>query len=498
MHTRIHTALVSVLIATATSGADVITVGPGLDAQTLTHALSLAADGDHIAIASGTWSPPAPGGAAIHLIDRTLTIRALDPAVPPTLSGGATGRAVIVEGGDIMLQDLILEGGTVPGGDINGDSLTMDWERSGGAVTMSNATVAVHTCTVNGGGAFHGGCIGAWWSNVSLQNVSLSAGMATFFGGAMRVHGGSLMIDSSGLSNCLADTGGAIVVGGGCEVQLSSVTVDACQATFYGGGLCIDGSQGAIDAALDSVTVSNCAAGQSGGGLYIYGGSLDGEDLSISGCSAADGGAIAAINTTCRVHSSSLSGNTATSDGGGLWAYQSDVDVQQSSLQQHSAVYGGGVFLDWCASASFIGTQWSSNDATLRGGAMYAVGSAGQDTGVVSCTVEDNTAGLGVDGVVFTDGNAGVVQGSSFCGQDDHVGGTWTDLGGNTFADQCAGDVTCPGDLDGSNIIDMGDIVALLSAWGPCSGQCDGDADEDGLIGVRDLISLLRRWGEGC
>ena len=485
------------LLLAGTSAGDIITVGAGLDAETIADALALAADGDELAIASGTWSPSAPDGAALHLTNRQLTIRAIDAEDPPTFDGGATGRAVVIDGGTIVLQGLVLLGGSVSGGDINGDGLTTDWERSGGVMTAFGATVTMQDCTLSGGVAWHGGCLGAWSADLSLQNCSISGGMATFFGGGARMHGGSLTWNGGQLDNCLGDTGGGLIVGGGCALVLTNVAVSSCQGTWYGGGLCLDSSQSAVSADVQHVTLANCAAGQSGGGVYIYGGQFQADDLQVDSCSAVDGAGIAAVDTIFGMSGGGASANIASGDGGALWAVDSLVVVQSAVLSLNEAVYGGAVFLDWCSDASCQSTTFDANQAVLRGGALYAVGVGDSDTAVALCVVQSNTAGLGVDGMVFTDGNAGGVSGSQFCGQAQHVGGVWTDLGGNSFVDACASN-DCPGDMDGSGFIGLGDVTLLLNAWGACSGECDGDLNGDGFVAVRDLIALLRQWGQEC
>jgi predicted outer membrane repeat protein len=491
------TAAYVTLLLSGTSAADIITVGTGLDAETIPDALALAADGDELAIASGTWSPSAPDEAALHLTNRLLTIRALDVESPPTFNGGPTGRAVVIDGGTIVLQDLVLLGGSVSGGDINGDGLTSDWERSGGAMTVSEASVTMVNCSLSGGAAWHGGCLGAWSADLSLQNCTISGGMATFFGGGARMHGGSLFWIGGQLDNCMGDTGGGMVVGGGCDLVLTNVVVSSCQATWYGGGLCLDSSQSAVSTALQEVSISSCAAGQSGGGVYIYGGQFQADGVQIDACSAVDGAGIAAVDTIFGMSGGGASANIASGDGGALWAVDSSVDVQSAVLALNEAVYGGAVFLDWCSDASLQSATFDANQAVLRGGALYAVGTGDSDTSVSLCVVQSNTAGLGVDGMVFTDGNAGGVSGSQFCGQSQHVGGAWTDLGGNSFADACASN-DCPGDLDDSGLIGLGDVTVLLNAWGACGGDCAGDLDGDGTVAVRDLIALLRQWGQGC
>jgi len=53
--------------------------------------------------------------------------------------------------------------------------------------------------------------------------------------------------------------------------------------------------------------------------------------------------------------------------------------------------------------------------------------------------------------------------------------------------------VPCMGDLDGDQSVGFGDLLLLLTAWGPgCSGA---DLDGDGLVGFNDLLLLLTAWG---
>ena len=50
------------------------------------------------------------------------------------------------------------------------------------------------------------------------------------------------------------------------------------------------------------------------------------------------------------------------------------------------------------------------------------------------------------------------------------------------------------GDVNGDGIVNVSDILALISAWGPCNG-CPEDIDESGIVDVTDLLFIIGNWG---
>ncbi|MBC8309354.1 MAG: hypothetical protein ISR75_06375 [Phycisphaerales bacterium] len=51
-----------------------------------------------------------------------------------------------------------------------------------------------------------------------------------------------------------------------------------------------------------------------------------------------------------------------------------------------------------------------------------------------------------------------------------------------------------PEDIDGDGIIGTTDLLAMIGAWGPCSG-CPEDIDNSGTVDTSDLLSLIGVWG---
>jgi hypothetical protein len=58
----------------------------------------------------------------------------------------------------------------------------------------------------------------------------------------------------------------------------------------------------------------------------------------------------------------------------------------------------------------------------------------------------------------------------------------------------------CPADIapeGGDGSVDIGDLLALISVWGPCPSTpgCLGDLVVDGAVNVNDLLALIGVWG---
>ncbi len=52
----------------------------------------------------------------------------------------------------------------------------------------------------------------------------------------------------------------------------------------------------------------------------------------------------------------------------------------------------------------------------------------------------------------------------------------------------------CPADVNGDQVIDVLDLLAILSAWGE-TGELDEDINGDGVVDVLDLLEVLSAWG---
>ena len=56
----------------------------------------------------------------------------------------------------------------------------------------------------------------------------------------------------------------------------------------------------------------------------------------------------------------------------------------------------------------------------------------------------------------------------------------------------------CPEDLDGSGVVDVDDLLAMLGAYGQACDGCPADVNGDGGVTVDDLLQLLSVYGSAC
>lgn len=85
----------------------------------------------------------------------------------------------------------------------------------------------------------------------------------------------------------------------------------------------------------------------------------------------------------------------------------------------------------------------------------------------------------------------------------DLIDSTGAALGQGYLHYDVSGLEPCLGDIDSvpaNGVVNVLDLLALLSAWGdcpdPCINSCTGDLNGDCIVNVLDLLQLLQNWGE--
>ncbi len=58
--------------------------------------------------------------------------------------------------------------------------------------------------------------------------------------------------------------------------------------------------------------------------------------------------------------------------------------------------------------------------------------------------------------------------------------------------------VPVPGDVDGDGHVNVSDLLAVITAWGPCPAppaSCPADVNHSGSVNVSDLLLVITHWG---
>jgi hypothetical protein len=55
-----------------------------------------------------------------------------------------------------------------------------------------------------------------------------------------------------------------------------------------------------------------------------------------------------------------------------------------------------------------------------------------------------------------------------------------------------------PADVNDDGVVDVLDLVAVITNWGTCPAPpetCAADVDGDGVVGVLDIVAVITEWG---
>lgn len=140
------------------------------------------------------------------------------------------------------------------------------------------------------------------------------------------------------------------------------------------------------------------------------------------------------------------------------------------------------------------------------GEALYAVGLF---TMIVNGSVTANRVAKW-DGVSWTPVGGGATPDSVFCalpfndgsGPALYIGGSFTSIDSQTAAGFARFEgcdiVATPGDVNGDGVVNVADLLAVITAWGACPAPptaCPADLNHSGSVDVADLLTVITNWG---
>ena len=236
-----------------------------------------------------------------------------------------TGRIFTVSNGQLLLQNIILDGGKDDGIAAFHPLICI----TGGTVRMLNGAM--------------------------LRNAENKS--PTMCGGAVNIRSGALyMYDGSKIMNCKSRHGG------GVEVNSSNKQINGAMFGMAGG------------------SIENCTA-DCGGGVYVnigmfqmQGGKIIRNKATDAGYGKGGGGIYVAgerYTAAVRIAGGEISGNTAVSTGGGVLVNGGFtlLQIEGGMLKSNYANTGGGVSMIWGSMKLFGGTI-TENTAELYGGGV--------------------------------------------------------------------------------------------------------------------------------
>ncbi len=366
-----------------------------------------------IAVGSTTYSNlsgaiAAAGGSEIQLCSGTYTgtytttgnvkIRGVSGASATILQGRGS-NPVFTLGGDLELTGVTVTGGvgTYTGGIdafTAGSALTIRLKdcifRSnqggststgggyGGAILAYNdSTVHAENCEFTSNTAYtSGGAIYA--SNLHLVNTTFSSNSATY-GGAIMIDSGELSADASTSfsSNTASYYGGGIILFGAAATLDPDTTLTGNSAAL-GGALLAQNTDDGTAFSLSGGTYEGNTATNTGGGVYLAGDYASGTGMTIRDNSAMYGGGLALEGTGVEVSDSDISDNSATSYGGGVivWEYAPGAWLAGLLIDNNDAPEGGGVYFDGVVGATLDECDLTNNTADSNGAGIYLLGSS--------------------------------------------------------------------------------------------------------------------------
>jgi predicted outer membrane repeat protein len=273
-------------------------------------------------------------------------------------------------------------------------------------------------------------------TTITVNDLSLTDGMAGLVSGAPTENGGAIRAAGAGMSvtangvyfdSNKAVAGGAIYVDGDVSITGGRMTYNGNSSTLYGGAIYSrDGH-----AVLDGVQIGYNKATASGGA----GGAVQADWITIQdsqvGYNEANehGGALSA--GTVDIVRTGFSNNSSGQFAGAAWA--TTMTVSQSGFIANTAAGGGAL----AATADIVISQsgFGTNSASLYGGAVYSTGASVHAT---NSTFSGNVAS-GAGGAVMA-GTEITLTNDTFTGNSSPVGSSvlTTDFTttGSIFADE--------------------------------------------------------------
>jgi hypothetical protein len=293
---------------------------------------------DHLTIrGAGADTTIIDGGAIDRIFDVAPFVNLVLSGV--TIQNGAAdfGAGIYNEGGNVILQDVVITGNVAAG----------SASSHGGAIMNAQGNILLERVTVTGNSAeLDGGGISSFNGFLEITDSSIDNNAATRYGGGLALEGGTTkVINSTIASNTADDNGGGVVAYPGSTLTVETSTIRDNTSEDIGGGIYALTST----ITVSESTVSGNTAALDGGGLAIEASTVNLLRSTVhSNSSGRDGGGLAVANGNASLAQSTVSGNTAVGNGGGIANYdRSIVNLTNATILNNSSEStSGGIWND--------------------------------------------------------------------------------------------------------------------------------------------------------
>jgi hypothetical protein len=360
----------------------------------------------------------------------------------------------------------------------------------GGGVYLFDSNPRFTECTIDGNEAAFGGGVYADHAAPQFAHCTVSNNTAELEGGGFVITGVPLFGDDPALLQSTRVTGNSAVLNGGGLLIGANARFVACRidanSAHYGGGLYT--TDGVSD--LTDTVITDNHADMFGGGIRHRG-----NDLSIIQCLIArnDAFGLSALssNEFCTIVDTAIVENVAEAGDGGAVGFPP---------------YGGASLSNCIVWANVPGSLSGTADvrsSCIEGG-WKGEGNIDADPLFVDPDQDDYR---------LSPGSPCIDAGDNFAVPDeitldlaglprfiDDPDTPDTGLGDPPIVDMGAYEFpgsASLGDLNGDGVVDVLDLLILLSAWGDCPDPpdpCPADLNGDGSVSVLDLLTLLELW----
>ena len=270
-------------------------------------------------------------------------------------------------------------------------------------------------------------------ANITLtESLSTSITYLTIEGNGFTINGSNqhqflnidkrctVTINNLTITNCYAQSGGAIYNNGNLTLTQSNLTHNTATGQYYGfGGAIYNGGSGTLNITHSNLT-QNTATGQQygrGGAISNNGGNLTITQSNLTQNNATGqygyGGAIHNNGGNLTLTQSNLTQNNATGQqygrGGAIYNY-GNLNIDKSILEYNNATNGGAIY-NYNSNITINNTNLNYNNAKEYGGAIYNNGTINiNNTNFTENTATGETSGFG--GAIYNDngGNLTITQ----------------------------------------------------------------------------------------